>query len=57
MYHYFTAKNTLRYVDVLPDLIYAYNHSHRSIGMVPAGVNPNNEDAVRARLYLVQKKL
>jgi len=57
MYRYFTAKNTRRYVDVLPDFIYAYNHSrHRSIGMAPADVSPDNEDAIRARLYPAQKK-
>jgi len=57
MYRYFTAKNTRRYVDVLPDLICAYNRSrHRSIGMAPADVSPDNEHAVRARLYPTQKK-
>jgi len=58
MFRYFTAKNTRRYVDVLPDFIYAYNRSHhRSIGMAPADVTPDNEDVVRARLYPTQKKL
>jgi len=50
-------RKTRRYVDILPDLIYAYNHSrHRSIGMAPANVTPVNEDAIRARLYPIQKK-
>ena len=36
MYSYFTAHNTLRYVDVLQPLIYTYNQFyHRSIGMAP----------------------
>ena len=36
MYRYFTAHNTLRYVDVLQPLIHTYNQSnHRSIGMAP----------------------
>ena len=36
MYRYFTAHNTLRYVDVLQPLIHTYNKScHRSIGMAP----------------------
>jgi len=57
MYHYFTAKNTRRYIDILPDLIYAYNNSsHRSIGTDPANVTADNEDKIRARLYPVQKK-
>jgi len=57
MYRYFTAKNTHRYVDVLPDLVYSYNRSyHRSIQMAPADVTPDNEDAIRAELYPIQKK-
>ena len=32
MWRYFTAKKTMRYIDMLPDLVYSYNHSvHRSI--------------------------
>ena len=47
MYRYFTAKNTRRYVDVLQDIIYSYNHSyHRSIGMAPANVTPDNEATI-----------
>jgi len=57
MYRYFTAKSTHKYVDVLRDLIYAYNHSRRrSIGMAPVDVTPDNEDAIRAGLYPIQKK-
>ena len=42
MYRYFTARNTLRYVDVLQPLIHTYNHAyHRSIGMAPHQVTPN----------------
>jgi len=47
MYRYFTAKNTRRYIDILQDLIYAYNHSsHRSIGTDPASVTADNEDKI-----------
>jgi len=57
MYRYFTAKNTRRYIDVLPDLLHSYNHTyHRSIGMAPVEVDANNEDVVRARLYPLQPK-
>ena len=36
MYRYFTAHNTLRYVDVLQLLIHMYNQScHRSVGIAP----------------------
>jgi transposase InsO family protein len=32
MWRYFTAKKTMRYIDILPDLVLSYNHSvHRSI--------------------------
>ncbi|XP_061170748.1 uncharacterized protein LOC133180198 [Saccostrea echinata] len=43
MWRYFTRHKTRRYVDVLPDLVYAYNHSyHRSIKRAPAQVNASN---------------
>ena len=52
MFRYFTAKNTLRWIDVLPDLVMAYNESyHRSIGMAPLDVNTDNEEQVWNRLY------
>ena len=36
MYKYFTANNTYKYVDVLPDLINEYsNHKHSTIKMTP----------------------
>ena len=42
----------MRYIDMLPDLVYAYNHSiHRSIKTEPALVNMGNEDKVRHTLY------
>ena len=43
---YFTANDTKRYVDVLPDIVHSYNHTiHRSIGMYPADVD--NEAAAQ----------
>ena len=52
MWRYFTAKKTMRYLDMLPDLVYFYNHSeHRSIGRQPALVNSENEDEVFHALY------
>jgi len=58
MYRYFTAKHTRRYIDVLQQLIHAYNNTrHSSIRMAPVDVTPDNEDVVRARLYPVQTKL
>jgi len=46
MLRYFTYKNSLRYMDVLPKLFTSYNATyHRSIGMSP------NADLVQKRLY------
>jgi Integrase core domain len=43
IHKYFTAKNTLRYVDVLKKITHSYNHrTHRSIGMAPVEVNETN---------------
>ena len=52
MYRYFTAHNTLRYVDVLQPLIHTYNHAyHRSIGMAPHQITPNTVPEVWDRLF------
>ena len=52
MYKYFTAKNTLRYIDVLQDLVNGYNNTiHRSIGMAPSNVSRRHELELRQRLY------
>ena len=57
MYRCFTARNTRRYIDVLPDLLDSYNHTyHRSIGVAPVEVDANNEDVVSARLYPLKPK-
>ena len=52
MYRYFTVKNTLSYLPILPALLKGYNGSyHRSIGMAPEQVNTDNEKKVWDRLY------
>lgn len=52
MWRYFTHKNTYRYLDILQDLLYSYNHSyHRSIKMCPSDVNSNNIMLVWNNLY------
>ena len=52
MYRYFTAHNTLRYVDELQPLIDAYNQAyHRSIGMAPHQVTAQTVPEVWDRLY------
>ena len=52
MWRYFTANKTMRYIDMLPDLLYSYNHSmHRSIKEKPINVTSENEDRIRQNLY------
>ena len=52
MYKYFTAKNTLTYIDVLPKLVKSYNNTyHRSIKMKPSHMTKSNEAKVRDTLY------
>ncbi len=52
MWKCFTAKNTLKYVDILQKLVKSYNHSrHRSIGIRPVDVNKDNENVVWERFY------
>ena len=52
MWKYFTHYKTRRYVDVLDDLVHAYNHRHhRSIQMAPASVKMKHEPWIAQRLY------
>lgn len=52
LYKYFTAANMLKYVDVLPKLMYQYNHTyHKSIRMSPAKVTSFNTKEVWYNLY------
>lgn len=52
MWRYFTHKNTYKYIDILQDLMHAYNHSyHSSIKMSPCDVNSNNILTVWTNLY------
>ena len=52
LYRYFTAVNSLRYIDVLQDLVDSYNNTyHRSIGCAPATVSLLNVGDVRRKLY------
>ena len=45
-------RGTMRWVDVIQDLVDAYNHSrHRSIGMAPADVQKKNENRLWVRLF------
>lgn len=52
MYRYFTYTGSYRWIDVLPDLIKAYNNSqHSSIKLAPADVNKENETDVWLEQY------
>ena len=52
LYRYLTAANTLKFVDVLPQVLQGYNASwHRSIGRAPQDVTPHNKLEVWHRLY------
>lgn len=59
MWHYFTAKNTRKYTDVIQRLVSAYNNRyHRSIKMKPSAVSNENVARVLTNLYgktLVQR--
>ena len=42
----------MRYIDILPDLVYSYNFSvHRSIQIRPADVTTKNEKKIWHTLY------
>ena len=57
MYRYFTAANTLKFIDVLPALVQRYNASlHRSTGMAPQEVTSQNESQVWQTLYGSKRK-
>ena len=52
LYRYFTAANTLKYVDILPKLVNQYNRTyHRSIKTTPAKVTTSNTKEVWNNLY------
>jgi hypothetical protein len=52
LWRYFTHKNTFRYVDVIQDLVRAYNNTvHSSTKMAPADVNDKNVLRVWKKLY------
>ncbi len=52
LWRYFTRHKTLRYVDVLQDLVKSINNSHhRTIGCAPAKVDRNNQHIIWERLF------
>ena len=52
LFRYFTHKNTLYYLDVIPKLVDSYNkRKHGAIGLAPNNVNKRNEKEVWERQY------
>ncbi|XP_053206432.1 uncharacterized protein LOC128390702 [Panonychus citri] len=52
MFRYFTSKGTRKFIDVLQQLIIAYNGSlHRSIGVAPKDVDDENSASIFKKLY------
>ena len=52
LYRYFTKHDTLRYIDILQDMIKGYNRSyHRSIKLAPIEVDAKNQEQVWHNLY------
>ena len=57
IFRYMMSKQTHKYVNVLQDLVKAYNNTkHSSLGRPPADVNDDNEGEVRLDQYLLQRK-
>ena len=57
LYRYVVAKNTIRYIDILQDLVKSYNHTvHSSLGRPPSGVYKGNENEVRYDQYLRRRR-
>ena len=55
MYRYLESRNSKRYIDVVQDIITAYNNAyHRSIKMSPIDVTVSNEEIVRNTIYSVK---
>ena len=58
MWKYFTAQNTKKWVDILPQLVENYNTSvHRSINMKPADASLKKNEAVVYRKLFPKTKL
>lgn len=52
IWRYFTANNTSKWINVLPDIVDSYNHSyHRTIGCKPADVTPENAMRIWRRIH------
>jgi hypothetical protein len=53
IYRYFTKFQTNKYIDVLPDIVYAYlNSVHTSTKFKPIEINSRNQQSIYEKLYL-----
>ena len=58
MWRYFTHKNSKRYIDIIQDLVYSYNHTkHSTIKMIPNDVNLYNASQARENMISKFKNL
>src|SRR3569832_1710700 len=52
MWRYFTAHGTFKWIDIINDIVYAYNNTeHRSFKEKTTNVSSMNENLIRRRLY------
>lgn len=52
MYRYFTANNTLRFIEILPSILKSYNGSkHSGIGIAPINVTTKNQKKIFKKQY------
>jgi len=57
LFRYFIGRNTLRYVNILEDVVHSYNHTvHSSLGRTPASVDKTNEQESRYEQYVLRQK-
>jgi hypothetical protein len=57
LYRYFTSSKSQRYVDVLPDVIVAYNkRKHGTTGVPPISVNVYNAEDIWRKVYQFTEK-
>ena len=56
LFRYMLKNRTQRYIDVLQDVVYSYNHTvHRSLGQSPASITKDNEGESRLKQYLLRR--
>ena len=56
LFRYMMKHRTQRYIDVLQDVGYSYNHTiHRSLGKTPATITKDNEGESRLQQYLLRQ--